>query len=211
LFPDLLSLECLYKMVYHAPQLLPKSIIILVIFVRSSILLDPLFFLGAFDHWKFSFMSLSVAWALSIGEVFLYISCTCPLVWGVILAKVLPKNITKLKSGLQRIYFNLLKGLSKMTFLHFKCMHLGAVSLAFMWVCKMIIHSNKTQLWSHLMVFFFRFSFCLFVFIKVYGYPFKESLEFLEFVCFGQTSIWFMFFVLNFEFPKILVNMWDHA
>jgi hypothetical protein len=76
-----------------------------------------------------------------------------------------------------------------MAFLHFKCMHLGAVSLAFMRVCKVIIHSNKTQLWSHLMVFFFCFSFCLFVFIKVYDYPFKESLEFLEFVCFGQTSI----------------------
>jgi len=37
-------------------------------------------------------------------------------------------------------YISLVKGLSKMAFLHLKCMHLGSVSLAFMRVCKMISH-----------------------------------------------------------------------
>jgi len=80
--------------------------------------------LGTFNHWGF----------------FFYVSHTCPPVWGVILVKVISKNITRLKRGLQRIYFSLVKGLSKMAFLHLKCMHLGSVSLAFMRVCKMISH-----------------------------------------------------------------------
>jgi len=50
------------------------------------------------------------------------------------------KNITRLKKGLQRIYFSLVKGLSMMAFLHLKCMHLGLVSLAFMRTCKVISH-----------------------------------------------------------------------
>jgi hypothetical protein len=55
-----------------------------------------------------------------------------PPIWGVILAKVISKNFSRLKRGLQRIYFSLMKGLSMMAFLHLKCMHLGSVSLAFM-------------------------------------------------------------------------------
>ena len=47
----------------------------------------------------------------------------CPPVWGVILVKVISKNITRLKMGLQRIYFSLVKGLSKMVFPHLKLMH----------------------------------------------------------------------------------------
>jgi hypothetical protein len=147
--------------------------------MRSSIILDPLVF--------FFFFSCppSFVWASLIIENFLF--CLSVLFghfqsarfffFFVSLSHLPPsvgcdpsqgyyqKNITRLKRGLQRIYFNLVKGLSKMAFLHLKCIHLGAVSLAFMWVCKVIIHSNKTQLWSHLMVFFcfsFSFSFCLF-------------------------------------------------
>jgi hypothetical protein len=42
-----------------------------------------------------------------------------------------------------------------MVFPRLKHMHFGSVSFAFMRVCQVIIHLNKTQLWSHLMGFFF--------------------------------------------------------
>jgi len=99
------------------------------------------------------------------------------------------------------IYFSLVKGLSKMAFLHLKCMHLGSVSLAFMRICKVISHYSCNQnsaLESLHCVFFF-----FWVFL-VYGYLSKESPEFSELVCFRQTSTWFLLFVLNFDFPKIL-------
>jgi hypothetical protein len=63
-----------------------------------------------------------------------------PPVWGVILANVIFKKSIRLKRGLQMIYFSLVKRLSKMTFLHFKLMHLGSVSLAFMRVYNVISH-----------------------------------------------------------------------
>ena len=71
----------------------------------------------------------------------LWIFCTCPPVWGVILAKVIfQEKFIRLKRGLQRIYFSIVKRLSKIAFLHLKCMHLGSVSLAFMRVCRVISH-----------------------------------------------------------------------
>jgi hypothetical protein len=98
-------------------------------------------------------------------------------VWGVILAKVISKNVTRLKKRLQRIYFSLMKGLSKMAFLHLKHMHLRSVSLAFMWVCKVISHYsfkwNSTLESPHgvffcfcLFVFFSRFSRCMVTFLR---------------------------------------------
>ena len=78
--------------------------------------------LGAFHHCGFF---LSLALAPSVG---------CDPSQG-----YFQKNVTQLKKGLQRIYFSLVKGLSKMTFLHFK-MHLGSISLAFTRVCKMVSH-----------------------------------------------------------------------
>ena len=107
------------------------SIITSVVFMRSSNLLDlldflyhalalrgqlwwlriffyaPQYCLGTFDRWGF-----------------FYVSRTCPPVWGVILVKVIYlKKSIRLKRGLQMIYFSLVKRLSKMTFLHLKCMH----------------------------------------------------------------------------------------
>jgi len=41
------------------------------------------------------------------------------------------------------IYVSLMKGLSNMVFLHLKCMHLGAVSLAFMRVAPDIMAALK--------------------------------------------------------------------
>jgi hypothetical protein len=58
------------------------------------------------------------------------------------------------------------------------------------------------------MVFFFSFFF--FRVFYVYGYLSKESPEFPELVCLNKHQYDF-YFVLNFEFPKILVNMYDHA
>jgi hypothetical protein len=85
----------------------------------------PQYCLGTFNHWGLFFL--------------LCLSHLLP-VWGVILAKVAFKKTTRLKKGLQMIYFSFVKGLSKMTFLHSKLMHLGSVSLAFMRVCNVISH-----------------------------------------------------------------------
>jgi hypothetical protein len=63
-----------------------------------------------------------------------------PPIWGVILAKVISKNFSRLKRGLQMIYFSLVNGLSKMAFPHVKHIHFGSVSLAFMRVCNVISH-----------------------------------------------------------------------
>jgi hypothetical protein len=70
-----------------------------------------------------------------------------------------------------------------------------SVSLAFMRICKMIFHSNKIQLLSHLMFFFscVRLFVFFFKFPRCIVYLSKESLEYPEFVCFGQTPIWFLF------------------
>ena len=86
----------------------------------------PKSYLGTFNHYGFF--------------------CTCPPVWGVILAKVIfQEKFIRLKRGLQRIYFSIVKRLSKIAFLHLKCMHLGSVSLAFMRVCKVISHYSCNQ------------------------------------------------------------------
>ena len=49
------------------------------------------------------------------------------------------------------------------------------------------------------------------IFFYVYGYLSKESLEFLEFVCLDKHQYMMFVFVLKFEFPKLLMNMCDHA
>ena len=160
LFLDLLSFEFIFEMVYRAPQCWAWALSLhsslgrassYQLFFRSSDLLDPLDFsscppvlfgrlwslriffyapqccLDTFNHWGFFFSCL----------------LHLPLVWGVILAKVIFKKTTRLKRGLQRIYFSFMKGLSKMAFLHSKPMHLGSISLAFMRVYKMVSHYSS--------------------------------------------------------------------
>jgi hypothetical protein len=60
-------------------------------------------------------MPPSVAWALSIIEVFFFLYLLhLPPMWGVILAKVIYlKKSIRLKRGLQMIYFSLMNELSK--------------------------------------------------------------------------------------------------
>jgi len=139
LFLDLLSFEFIFRNGLSCPPMLGSSssfvfsfftwlsIIISIIFVRSSNLLDPLVFFfippTLFGH----FLSLII---------FLHL----PLSVGCDPSQGYFQKCVRLKKGLQRIYFSLVKGLSKMAFLHFKLMHLGSVSLTFMWVCKMISH-----------------------------------------------------------------------
>jgi len=61
-------------------------------------------------------MHPSVVWALSIVEVFVYL-LHLPLVWGVILTKVIYlKRRIMLKWGLQKVYFSLVKGLPNKAF-----------------------------------------------------------------------------------------------
>jgi hypothetical protein len=115
--------------------------------------------LKSFVSFGFSLLCPSFAWTVLMIENFLlcppvlfghfqsfrsffFLLCLSHLlpVWGVILAKIVFKKTTRLKKGLQRIYFSFVKGLSKMAFLHSKLMHLGSVSLAFMRVCNMISH-----------------------------------------------------------------------
>jgi hypothetical protein len=60
------------------------------------------------------------------------------------------------------------------------------------------------------MVFFLFFLFFFSRVFYVYGYLSKESPEFPELVCLNKHQYDFCF-VLNFEFPKILVNIYDHA
>jgi hypothetical protein len=74
--------------------------------LRSSNLLDPLDFLYHAPTLREQLSSLS----------FFH---TCLPVWGVILVKVISKS-NRLNMGLQRIYFSLVKGLSKMVFPHLK-------------------------------------------------------------------------------------------
>jgi len=90
LFVDLLSFYCLSKIVYHAPSVgLRLFLFVFVFFVWFWASLHWFFFffaqnfwiiwiflhapklcLGTFDDWEFSFMPPSVAWAVSIIEVF---------------------------------------------------------------------------------------------------------------------------------------------
>jgi len=99
------------------------------------------FCLGTLMIENFLLCPPSVAWELPIVEVFsislaLAPSMGCDPSQGFFFKK----KCTRLKKGPQRIYFSFVKGLSKMTFLHFKLMHLGLVGFAFMRVCKVISH-----------------------------------------------------------------------
>jgi len=136
------SFEFLSKMVCHAPSIgfglflfvffifIWLSIFTSVVFMRSSNLLDPLDFLYHAPTlrgqlWSLSFFALAPSMGCDPSQCYF-------------------KKCNRLKMGLQRIYFSLVKGLSKMAFSHLKLMHWGSIGLAFMRVCKMIIHSNKT-------------------------------------------------------------------
>jgi hypothetical protein len=90
----------------------------------ENFLLCPQYCLGTFDHLGFLYV---IVLAPSVG---------CDPSQG-----YFQKIITRLKRGLQMIYFRLMNGLSKkMTFPHLKHMHFGSVSLAFTRVCKVISH-----------------------------------------------------------------------
>ena len=113
-----------------------------------------------------------------------------PPMWGVILAKVIYlKKSIRLKRGLQMIYFSLVKRLSKMTFIYFKLMHLGSVSLAFMRVYNVIFSlliQIKLSFWSHFMVLFFVF------------FPLSLSLS-LSLFRFSRCMVTFLRNHLNFQ------------
>jgi len=99
-------------------------------FVQAPLMIENFFLcpsvlLRHFQSLSF-FLYMSLALAPSVG---------CDPSQGYFLKKSI-----RLKRGLQMIYFSPVKRLLKMTFLHFKLMHLGSVSLAFMRVCKVISH-----------------------------------------------------------------------
>jgi len=76
----------------------------------------------------------SFVWAsLIINDFFFVYFSYLPPVWGVILVGVnfLKKNALGSKRDCKRFFFSLVKGLSKMTFFHFKHMYLGLVSFVF--------------------------------------------------------------------------------
>jgi len=75
--------------------------------------------LGSFE---FSLSCTSFARAALIIEFFLHL----PPSDGHDTSQGYVKKCNRLKMGLQMIYFSLVKGLSKMTFPHLICMHLGA-------------------------------------------------------------------------------------
>jgi len=109
--------------------------------------------------------------------------CTCPPVWGCDPSQgSFQKNVTRLKRRLQRIYLNLVKGLLKMVFPHFKHMHLGSVSLAFMRVCKMASYYSFNQN-SAFGVISRCLGFSVFQTFWVYGYLSKGLIEFSKLVC----------------------------
>jgi hypothetical protein len=137
-----------------------------------------------------------------------------PPMWGVILAKVIYlKKSIRLKRGLQMIYFSLMNGLSKNS--------LSSSQTHALWIGKPCFHVSMQSDFSLFIQIklnfgvtswcFFLFFFLLFFLVfYVYGYLSKESPEFPELVCLNKHQYDFCF-VLNFEFPKILVNMYDHA
>jgi hypothetical protein len=156
-------------------------------------------------------MPPSVAWALSIIKVF-SMSSHLPPVWGAILAKVIYlKKSIRLKRGLQMIYFRLVNGLSKNG--------LSSSQTYALWIGKPCFHASMQSNFSLFIQIKLNFgvtSWCFFFFLfffrvfYVYSYLSKESPEFPELVCLNKHQYDFCF-VLNFEFPKILVNMCDYA
>ena len=112
------------------------------------------------------------------------------------------------------IYFSLVNGLSKNG--------LSSSQTHALWIGKPYFHVSVQSDFSLFIqiklnfgvtswcFFFVSFSFFFFRVFYVYGYLSKESPEFLELVCLNEHQYDF-YFVLNFEFPKILVNMYDHA
>jgi hypothetical protein len=96
--------------------------------------------LGTFDHWgSFCiFLALDPSAGCDLSQCYFQ-----------------EKHI-RLKKELQRIFFSIVKGLSKIAWIGKLCFLLYKYAKWFL-----IIHLVKTQLWSHLMVFgfFFRFFF----------------------------------------------------
>ena len=163
LFLDLFSFECLSKIIYRPPQCWAWALSLCFCFCFLHLILSIIVFsyfcekLNFFWTFWFFLHAPNFVWTLLMIENFLlcppllfghfqslrFFLCLLhlPLVWGVILAKVIYlKKSIRLKRGLQMIYFSLVNGLSKMAFPHLKHMHFGSVSLAFMRVCNVISH-----------------------------------------------------------------------
>ena len=134
--------------------------------------------------------------------------------WGVILTKLIFKNVTRLKMGLQRIYFSLVKGLSKMAFPHLKlnalridrsCFHARIQNDLFIQI--------KVRFWVTSWGFIFLFWFCLFAF-KFSRYMFtllKNHLNFQNAFVLDKYQH-DVYFCTYFGGPKnILENIWDYV
>jgi hypothetical protein len=110
-----------------------------------------------------SFMRPSLVWIPLIIEDF-WVSRTCPLVWGVILANVIfQEKCIRLKGDYKWFFVSIVKRTIKDSLFSFQTYVFRIGKLCFL-SCEyakwfLTIHSAKTQLWSHLMVFwlFFRF------------------------------------------------------
>jgi len=162
LFLDLLSFEFLSKMIYRAPQCWAWAVSLCFCFCFLHLILSIIalvfFFLKIFGSFGFFFMPPSSVRALLMIEKFLL--CP-PVLFGhfqslrffFFMFSHLPPNVgcdpsqgyfqktlPSSKGDCKGYSFSFVKGLSKMTFLHLKCMHLGSVSLAFMRVCNVISH-----------------------------------------------------------------------
>ena len=135
------SFEFLSKMVCHAPQCRDWAFSLCFLhfcLVEHNHLSFSYEKLKSFGYFGFSLSCPSFAWTTLIIEFFSHLppSVGCDLSQGYV------KKCNRLIMGLQRIYFSLVKGLSKMTFPHLKRMHWGSVGLAFMRACK-VIYSFK--------------------------------------------------------------------
>jgi hypothetical protein len=159
LFLDLLSFEVFPKWSIVPPSVgLGFSLCFCFLHLILSIIV-LVFLLKIFGSFGFSLSCPSFAWVALMIENFLL----CPPVFFghfqslrfFLCFSHLPPSLgcdtsqgyfqkpTRLKRGLQRIYFSFVKGLSKMVFLHSKLLHLRSVSLAVMRVCKMVSHYSS--------------------------------------------------------------------
>jgi len=108
--------------------------------VIENFLLCPPVLFGHFHRWRL-FMPPSIVWALSIiKEFFFFFGHLPPSVGCDPSQGYFQKTLSGSKGGCKGFFLEFVKELSKMAFLHLKCMQLGSVSLAFMRVSRVISH-----------------------------------------------------------------------
>jgi hypothetical protein len=130
-----------------------------------------------------------------------------PPIWGVILVKVISKKCYQAQKGTAKDIFQPCERIIK-DGLSSSQMHAFRID-------KPCFHTNMQNDFSLFIQIKLSFRvtswcFCFFQVFSEYGYLSKESLEFPELVCLNKHQYDFCF-VLNFEFPKILVNMYDRC